>query len=190
VLTVRALSKTYEGARRRLVLRNVDLELRAGEYVAIMGESGIGKSTFLNLLAGLDQPDSGSVSLEGQDLALLSDDARTCSRRSRWASVPGHVLPYLTVFQNVVPLRLIAGCLTAEQAADAGPGERAGNAAELLRRAVARGDRAGLASAGWCWPMSRQGILTRERGSGVGRCARRSAARRHPVTHARRRRTG
>ena len=64
VLTVQALSKTYEGPRRRVVLHNVDLELRPGQYVAIMGESGIGKSTLLNLVAGLDQPDSGSVTLD------------------------------------------------------------------------------------------------------------------------------
>lgn len=110
VLTVRGLSKTYTGPRRRSVLRNVDLELRAGEYVAIMGESGIGKSTFLNLVAGLDRPDGGSVTLEGQDLALLSDDARTRLRRSRMGFVfqAFHVLPYLSVFQNVaLPLRLL-----------------------------------------------------------------------------------
>jgi putative ABC transport system ATP-binding protein len=110
VLIVRALSKTYEGPRRRVVLRNVDLELQPGEYVAVMGESGIGKSTLLNLVAGLDQPDSGSVTLEGQDLALLSDDARTRLRRSHMGFVfqAFHVLPYLTVFQNVaLPLRLL-----------------------------------------------------------------------------------
>jgi putative ABC transport system ATP-binding protein len=135
VLTVRALSKTYEGPRRRSVLRNVDLELRAGEYVAIMGESGIGKSTFLNLVAGLDQPDSGSVSLEGQDLALLSDDARTRLRRSRMGFVfqAFHILPYLTVFQNVaLPLRLL----------DTARHDLAARVQEMLD-AVALGERAG-----------------------------------------------
>ncbi len=110
MLTVRALSKTYEGPRRRIVLQNVDLEIGAGEYVAVMGESGIGKSTLLNLLAGLDRPDSGRVTLEGQDLAQLPDDALTRLRRSHMGFVfqAFHVLPYLSVFQNVeLPLRLL-----------------------------------------------------------------------------------
>lgn len=153
VLTVRALSKTYEGPRRRSVLRNVDLELRAGEYIAVMGESGVGKSTLLNLVAGLDQPDSGSISLEGQDLARLSDDARTRLRRSRMGFVfqAFHVLPYLTVFQNVaLPLRLLDAArrdLTprVQGMLDAvGLGERAGSmprelsGGELQRVAIAR----------------------------------------------------
>jgi putative ABC transport system ATP-binding protein len=153
VLTVRALSKTYEGPRRRVVLHNVDLELRPGQYVAIMGESGIGKSTLLNLVAGLDQPDSGSVTLEGQDLAQLSDDARTRLRRSHLGFVfqAFHVLPYLTVFQNVaLPLRLLATDLRdvavrVQRMLDAvGLGERAGSmprelsGGELQRVAIAR----------------------------------------------------
>ncbi len=153
MLTVRALSKTYEGPRRRVVLHNVDLELGPGQYVAIMGESGIGKSTLLNLVAGLDQPDSGSVTLAGQDLAQLSDDARTRLRRSHLGFVfqAFHVLPYLTVFQNVVlPLRLLAADLReaasrVQQMLDAvGLGERAGSmprelsGGELQRVAIAR----------------------------------------------------
>jgi len=153
VLTVRALSKTYEGPRRRVVLQNVDLELQPGQYVAIMGESGIGKSTLLNLVAGLDQPDSGSVALEGQDLAQLSDNARTRLRRSHMGFVfqAFHVLPYLTVFQNVaLPLRLLGTNLRESVARvqqmleSVGLGERAGSAprelsgGELQRVAIAR----------------------------------------------------
>ena len=153
MLTVRALSKTYEGPRRRVVLQNVDLELQPGQYVAIMGESGIGKSTLLNLVAGLDQPDSGGVALDGQDLALLSDDARTRLRRSHMGFVfqAFHVLPYLTVFQNVaLPLRLLGtdlreGAVRVQEMLDAvGLGERAGSAprelsgGELQRVAIAR----------------------------------------------------
>jgi putative ABC transport system ATP-binding protein len=153
VLTVRALSKAYAGPRRREVLHNVDLELQPGQYVAIMGESGIGKSTLLNLVAGLDQPDSGSVTLQGQDLAELSDDARTRLRRSHMGFVfqAFHVLPYLTVFQNVaLPLRLLGTDLREVAARvqwmlDAvGLGERAGSmprelsGGELQRVAIAR----------------------------------------------------
>ena len=60
VLSIRALSKTYDGPRKRIVLTGVDLELATGEYVAVMGESGIGKSTLLNLIAGLERPDAGT----------------------------------------------------------------------------------------------------------------------------------
>jgi putative ABC transport system ATP-binding protein len=153
VLTVRALSKTYEGPRRRMVLQNVDLELQPGQYVAIMGESGVGKSTLLNLVAGLDQPESGSVLLEGQDLAQLSDEARTRLRRSHMGFVfqAFHVLPYLTVFQNVaLPLRLLGTdvrecAVRVQRMLDAvGLGERAGSmprelsGGELQRVAIAR----------------------------------------------------
>ena len=92
------------------MLQNVDLEVGPGEYVAVMGESGVGKSTLLNLLAGLDRPDSGSVTLGDQDLSQLGDDALTRLRRSHMGFVfqAFHVLPYLSVFQNVeLPLRLL-----------------------------------------------------------------------------------
>jgi len=65
------------------VLDAVSFDIARGEFVAIIGESGIGKSTLLNLIAGLERPDGGSVSLDGIDLATLSDDARTALRRAR-----------------------------------------------------------------------------------------------------------
>jgi putative ABC transport system ATP-binding protein len=153
VLSVRALCKTYAAPRRRVVLNNVDLQLEAGQYLAIMGESGAGKSTLLNLIAGLDQPDSGSVTFDGQDLARLSDDARTRLRRSQLGFVfqAFHVLPYLSVFQNVaLPLRLLGvnlreGAASVQRMLDAvGLGERAASmprelsGGELQRVAVAR----------------------------------------------------
>jgi putative ABC transport system ATP-binding protein len=75
-----------------------------------MGESGVGKSTLLNLLAGLDTPDSGRIWLEGTDLSTLDDDAKTLLRRRAVGFVfqAFHVLPYLTVEQNVaLPLELL-----------------------------------------------------------------------------------
>jgi len=72
-LVLDKLSKTYQGARSRSVLRGVDLVLASGEYIAVMGESGIGKSTLLNLIAGLDAPDAGSVRLDGVDLTGLDE---------------------------------------------------------------------------------------------------------------------
>jgi putative ABC transport system ATP-binding protein len=88
----------------------LELELQRGEYLAIMGESGVGKSTLLNLLAGLDDPASGRIWLEGEDLTALDDDARTLLRRRAVGFVfqAFHVLPYLTVEQNVsLPLELL-----------------------------------------------------------------------------------
>ena len=95
---------------RPAIFEGVDLELRSGEYHAIMGESGVGKSTLLNLLAGLDTPDDGRVVLEGVDLATLDDDATTLLRRRAVGFVfqAFHVLPYLSVEQNVaLPLDLL-----------------------------------------------------------------------------------
>jgi len=110
MLKVRDLSKSFGGARPRDVLRDISLEIRRGEYVAIVGESGVGKSTLLNLIAGLDSPDRGSIALEGTDLALLDDAGRTLLRRGRIGFVfqAFHLLPHLTVAQNVaLPLSLI-----------------------------------------------------------------------------------
>jgi putative ABC transport system ATP-binding protein len=109
VLVLDKLSKAYAGARRRSVLRDVDLVLGSGEYIAVMGESGIGKSTLLNLIAGLDTPDAGSIRLDGIDLAGMGDDALTILRRERMGFVfqAFHILPYLSLAQNVaLPLIL------------------------------------------------------------------------------------
>jgi putative ABC transport system ATP-binding protein len=110
VLSIRGLGKRYAGPRERTVLADVELDLSAGEYVAIMGESGTGKSTLLNLVAGLDRPDAGTIAVGGADLAALDDDALTVLRRERMGFVfqAFHVLPYLTVAQHVaLPLALV-----------------------------------------------------------------------------------
>ena len=109
MLSVRNLSKSFSGPRPKTVLRDISFELAAGDYVAVMGESGIGKSTLLNLIAGLERPNSGQVLLDGADLCALGDDALTLIRRRHMGFVfqAFHVLPYLTVAQNVaLPLAL------------------------------------------------------------------------------------
>ncbi|MCS0582790.1 ABC transporter ATP-binding protein [Massilia pinisoli] len=100
------LSKSYGG---RTVLTALSHRFEAGEFVAIMGESGVGKSTLLNLIAGLDVPDSGEVRVDGVPMSALDDDAATRLRRTRMGFIfqAFHVLPHLTLAQNVaLPLLL------------------------------------------------------------------------------------
>lgn len=106
-VAVRGLAKRYGEA---VVFRGVDLQVAAGEFVAIVGESGVGKSTLLNCMAGLDTWDEGDVLLEGNSLGALSDEARTLLRRQKVGFVfqAFHVLPHLDVAQNVgLPLLLL-----------------------------------------------------------------------------------
>ena len=106
MLEIESLSRQFND---RQVLRRVSLTLKDGEYIAIVGESGVGKSTLLNLIAGLDRPDSGRLVLDGIAYAGLDEDALTHLRRDKLGFVfqAFHVLPHLTVRQNVaLPLWL------------------------------------------------------------------------------------
>lgn len=105
-LVVQGLRKDYSGSA---VFRNVSLTVADGEFVAIVGESGVGKSTLLNCMAGLDHWDAGSVTLDGADIAAMDDTQRAALRRDRIGFVfqAFHVLPHLDVAQNVaLPLML------------------------------------------------------------------------------------
>ncbi|MBL8491374.1 MAG: ABC transporter ATP-binding protein [Rhodocyclaceae bacterium] len=107
VLRLRGVAKAYPGGGS--ILRHIDLEMVAGEYVAVIGESGVGKSTLLNLVAGLDGPDAGEVEVCGAALARITDDEATLLRRRHVGFVfqAFHVLPHLSVLQNVrLPLAL------------------------------------------------------------------------------------
>src|SRR5204863_1362557 len=106
VLKLVAVAKRFGG---RTVLSRISLEVRAGEYIAILGESGIGKSTLLNVVAGLEPVDEGQIFFEGQELTSMDDDALTLLRRNNYGFVfqAFHVLPQLSVEQNVgLPLLL------------------------------------------------------------------------------------
>src|SRR5512144_1873795 len=118
MLRVRGLAKAYVGPRPRTVLQAIDLDLARGESIAVMGESGVGKSTLLNLLAGLDRPDAGSIAIDGVELGMLDDDARTRLRRAKIGFVfqAFHVLPYLDVRQNVALPLALNGVAPAEAA--------------------------------------------------------------------------
>lgn len=95
----------------RTVLNAVSLEVAAGEYVAVVGDSGIGKSTLLNVVAGLEPIDSGSVSFQNLEIGKLSDDALALLRRNCFGFVfqAFHLLPHLTVEENVALPLLLRG---------------------------------------------------------------------------------
>ena len=106
-LKISQLGKRYGEAA---VFSNVSLDVAPGEFVAIVGESGVGKSTLLNCMAGLDTWDEGTVQLNGADLGAMNDDQRALLRRRHVGFVfqAFHVLPHLDVAQNVaLPLLLL-----------------------------------------------------------------------------------
>jgi putative ABC transport system ATP-binding protein len=132
LLAVRALGKSVPGPRR--LFSALDLDVAAGELVAIIGESGVGKSTLLNILAGLDRADDGNVAIQGIVLGDLDETGRTRLRRERIGFVfqAVHILPYLTLCQNVaLPLALTSS-----------------NAVAANKRAEAMLDAVGLAGRG------------------------------------------
>ena len=105
-LECRGLHKRYG---ERIVLSSLDFTLAPGEYVAVMGESGVGKSTLLNLIAGLDHADGGDLLIDGVAMSGLDDDAATLLRRQKLGFIfqAFHILPHLTLQQNVaLPLLL------------------------------------------------------------------------------------
>ena len=109
-VTVRGLNKYYTVADRRLhVLRDLDLTVEKGEMVAIMGASGVGKSTLLHVLGGLDSIDSGDVHVGEHQIATMSDDARVVFRNRHIGFVFQfhHLLPEFSAVENaMMPLRI------------------------------------------------------------------------------------
>ncbi len=111
-LRVDAVTKSYALGESRLeVLRGVDLAIPGGQMVSVMGPSGVGKSTLLNCIAGLDVPDAGRVEVLGQDMARLDDEGRTLLRRRRIGIVYQffNLVPTLTARENVMLPFLIDG---------------------------------------------------------------------------------
>lgn len=104
------LSKSYiEGERTHFVLSGANLTIARGEFVVLLGASGSGKSTFLNLLSGVDTADSGEIWLEGQNLVSMSEAQRTLFRRNHIGFVFQffNLLPTLTMLENTeLPLEL------------------------------------------------------------------------------------
>ena len=135
VLEARGIGKTVKSGDRDLViLRDIDLAVTPGEAVAVVGASGSGKSTLLAILAGLDQPSTGTVHLDGLELGALDEDARAELRGRAVGFVfqSFQLLPALTALENVMLPLEIAGVAGAEDAAGAvlervGLGERLGH---------------------------------------------------------------
>lgn len=112
ILEVRGLRKTYDGAGHMVsALDGVDLTVEGGSFTAVMGASGSGKSTLLHLIGGLISPTSGSVAVEGHDLAKMSDRRRTIFRRRRLGIIfqDFNLLPTLTARENVSLPLLVDG---------------------------------------------------------------------------------
>lgn len=154
VISARAVKRSFVQGRTIIeVLTGVDLDISAGEQIAILGPSGVGKSTLLHLLGGLDQPTSGSVEIAGEDIGR-ADEARRAALRNRHLGFVyqfHHLLPEFTALENVAMPLLIAGRPAREAAGEASsllervgladrlghkPGELSGG--ERQRAAVAR----------------------------------------------------
>jgi putative ABC transport system ATP-binding protein len=134
MLEITALTKRFAPGGAAPLFADVSLTLAGGECVAVMGESGVGKSTLLNCIAGLEPIDGGMMRLDGVDLAALDEDAFARLRRRKFGFVfqAFHILPHLTLRQNVaLPLWLL----------DVGTGEADARAQAMLER-VGLGGRA------------------------------------------------
>ncbi|MSQ47899.1 MAG: ABC transporter ATP-binding protein [Deltaproteobacteria bacterium] len=128
LLRAEQISKSYgEGAQAIHVLKNLDLTLHRTERVAIVGESGIGKSTLLHILGTLDQPTSGKVQLEGVDFFALPEPELAVLRNREIGFIFQfhHLLPDFTALENVMMPGMVAGL---------GWGEVRGQAEEILQR--------------------------------------------------------
>lgn len=104
ILSARGVVKTYRtGAHEVRALRGIDLDIRSGELVMVMGPSGNGKTTLLNCLSGLDDIDAGSVTVDGRDLFAMSDADRTRQRAQRMGFIfqSFNLIPVLSAAENV-----------------------------------------------------------------------------------------
>ena len=113
ILQAKSLEKIYGSGNNAVhALDGVDLSIKKGEFVAIVGTSGSGKSTLLHMLGGLDRPTNGMVTIDGQDIFALKDEALTIFRRRKIGFVfqAYNLVPVLNVYENIVlPIELDGG---------------------------------------------------------------------------------
>ncbi|HEY4707869.1 MAG TPA: ABC transporter ATP-binding protein [Thermodesulfobacteriota bacterium] len=151
---IRGLSKSYMRGERALpVLKNINLDIAAGEFLALMGPSGSGKSTLLNLIAGIDRADDGSIAIEGVDITTLGEASLTAWRSDHVGFIFQfyNLIPVLTALENVeLPLvlkemsrkerkeraSLLLGLVGLSERVDHYPGQLSGG--EQQRVAIAR----------------------------------------------------
>ena len=104
MITVENITKSYgSGASENKVLKGISAEIKNGDYVVILGASGSGKTTFLNVVSGLERPDGGSVKYDGQEITSLSDKELTRFRKDNIGFIfqQYYLLPNMTVEKNV-----------------------------------------------------------------------------------------
>ena len=134
-IRLRGLSRSFaEGARRQVVLDDVDAEFRRGEIIALRGRSGSGKSTLLNLISGIDQPDAGEVIVAGINLTRLSEHERTLFRRKH--------IGFVYQSFNLVPTLNVADNIRLVLELNKVPADEATNRIDALLQSVQLADRA------------------------------------------------
>jgi putative ABC transport system ATP-binding protein len=118
LIELSGISRTFQlGDSTVHALHSINLNIKSGEYVAVMGPSGSGKSTLLNLLGLLDRPDAGTYFLEGRDVTTLSpnEQARVRSERIGFVFQSFHLVPRLTAAENIALPMMLAGIAPAER---------------------------------------------------------------------------
>ena len=181
VLEARGLRKVFDtGGAGLEVLKGVDLVVRAGELVAVMGESGVGKSTLLHLLGTLDLPTAGQLKIAGTDVLNLGDQAlsRFRNRHIGFVFQFHYLLPEFTALENVLLPARVAGVDRHQEAL-----ELMGSVGLADRLHHRPGALSAASASGWpwcgrwspsrwsCWPTSRRAISTRQPASLCTNCS-------------------